>query len=250
MPFYLFEWCMEWASYIMSRQASFKVLEFIGRMSVLVAVIFYFLEADDRKQTAHRIAWHVINSANGQSGDGGRSDALEFLNRERVDLQHLDANNAFLQGINLPAAKLPFSNFRKASLSSANFQGAALVRTDFRDALLSKADLSYSYLWQANLRGALLTKSNLQEATLRMADLRGAFMLNTQLDGANIDLANFKGAKELSIDALKTAKKWELACYDKKIAFKLGLPISIKCDKYWDTVDSETGYNEDSEVDE
>src|SRR4051794_28916557 len=74
-PFVWAEWLMDWASYWMGELALFKVLEYLGKLSIIVAVIFYFLEAPTRRNQAQYDAWRVITSNEGKTGSGGRIQA-------------------------------------------------------------------------------------------------------------------------------------------------------------------------------
>jgi hypothetical protein len=80
------EWLLQWTAYYLSRWAFLEVLEYLGVLSVLVAVIFYFSEAGDRTKQKHYQAWQVINTAQGKGGSGGRIEALQELNMDGVPL--------------------------------------------------------------------------------------------------------------------------------------------------------------------
>jgi len=73
LPFYSMEWVFDWTAYILSRWAFLEVLEYLGSLSVLVAVIFYFGESGDRRKQKHYQAWQVINTAQGKGGSGAAS---------------------------------------------------------------------------------------------------------------------------------------------------------------------------------
>src|SRR5271170_984867 len=133
------DWCMEWAAWALGNWALLEVLEYLSTFSVLVAVIFYFAGSGDRTRQRHYAAWAVINSAQGKGGSGGRIEALEELNRDRVPLIGLEGSMAFLQGVQL-------SN---AMLSRCSFQAA-----DLRQSILRSSDLSFCNLRSANFRNA------------------------------------------------------------------------------------------------
>jgi hypothetical protein len=181
-PFVAFEWMWEWVAYVLSRWSFLAVLEYLGTFSVLVAVIFYFSESGDRIKQRHYQAWQVINTAQGKGGSGGRIEALQELNADKVPLVGVDVSSAFLQGLNLSGANLMRSdfssadlrnsklsqvNFTLANLNSANLRGAALDRTDFTQANLGNADLNGSNLDGANLAGAVLDDADLRRANVR-----------------------------------------------------------------------------------
>ena len=46
-----FEWCCEWASYWLSRWAFLEVLEYVGKLGILLAVVAYLYPGcEERKQ--------------------------------------------------------------------------------------------------------------------------------------------------------------------------------------------------------
>lgn len=55
----------------------------LEQIAVIGAVLFWFSEAPDRTKERHYRAWELINSARGSTGDGGRIDALQDLNRHQ-----------------------------------------------------------------------------------------------------------------------------------------------------------------------
>ena len=59
-------------------------IEYAGSLSILVAVVFWFTEADRRTHQRHYQAWQVINTAKGKGGNGGRMVALAATHAVRV----------------------------------------------------------------------------------------------------------------------------------------------------------------------
>jgi uncharacterized protein YjbI with pentapeptide repeats len=185
----------EWTAYALSRWSFLEVLEYLGSLSVLIGVIFYFSESGDRVKQRHYQAWQVINTAQGKGGSGGRIEALQELNSDKVPLVGVDASSAFLQGIHLKHASL-----LRADLSAADLRGSALA----------DADLTFANLHSANLRG-----SNLENATLSDANLSDSDLVNSNLSNANLDSvdltsadlrnANLQGIQWQHISAIKSA---------------------------------------------
>src|SRR6266481_8884426 len=134
LPFIAIEWIWEWAAFALSNWAFLEVLEYLSSFSVLIAVIFYFSESGDRVKARHYQAWQVINTAQGKGGSGGRIEALQELNEDKVPLVGVDVSDAYLQEVRLIDADLR--------------------RSDFRGADLRKAVLRHSDLEGANLRSA------------------------------------------------------------------------------------------------
>ena len=157
-----------------NRWSFLEVLEYLGSLSVLVGVIFYFSESGDRIKQRHYQAWQVINTAQGKGGSGGRIEAMQELNADRVPLVGVDASLAFLQGIHLEGASL-----LRADLSAA----------DLRGSVLRSADLTFANLHSANFR-----VSSLQNADFTFANLSDTDLVGSDLTGAKFDSADLSSA--------------------------------------------------------
>ncbi len=195
LPFHALEWFLQWSAYYLSRWALLEVLEYLSVLSVLVAVIFYFTESGDRQKQKHYQAWQVINTAQGKGGSGGRIEALQELNADRVPLVGVNATGAFLQGIQMATANLFRADLEAADLRDSNWEGADLEYANLRSANFR----------QANLRRVKLAGADLTDADLVNADLQGADLSGTNL--ANVDLrnANLAGAQWRKIRSLEKA---------------------------------------------
>jgi hypothetical protein len=195
LPLALIEWWLSWVAYLLSNWAFLEVLEYAGSLSILVVVVLYFVERPDRIKQKHYQAWQVINTAQGKGGSGGRIEALEELNADRVPLVGVDAQGAFLMGLRLDGAPL----------ARANFAGA-----DLRGCHLRSTDLDYARLTGANFRGCDLENANLEHSDLSDADLTGASLAGARLAGANLTNADLhecdlKGIRWKDIEAIKSA---------------------------------------------
>ncbi|WP_348265047.1 pentapeptide repeat-containing protein [Telmatobacter sp. DSM 110680] len=185
LPLRRIEWLWEWAAYGLSRWSFLEVLEYLGSLSVLIGVIFYFSESGDRIKQRHYQAWQVINTAQGKGGSGGRIEALQELNADKIPLVGVDASTAFLQGIHLEHA-----NLLRADLSAADLRGSQL----------RAADLSYANLHAANFRGSNLANTTLSNANLGDSDLVGSNLSGAKLDGADLTSSDLRYADLESID--------------------------------------------------
>jgi hypothetical protein len=205
LPFITFEWIWDWIAYLLSCWSFIDVLDYVGRFSILVAVIFYFAGAGDRIKQRHYQAWQVINTAQGKGGSGGRIEALQELNADRVPLVGMDVSSAFLQGLklenaNLLRADLSGADVRRSDLRSADFTSANLHFANFRESFLENAsfrsaDLTDVDLWGSDLRGASFDDADLSGADLRYAELGNIrWEQMKKLTGANI--AGIKHAPE------------------------------------------------------
>src|SRR4029077_12039906 len=203
LPFVAVEWLCEWVAFALSNWTFLEILEYLGSFSVLVAVIFYFSESGDRVKQKHYQAWQVINTAQGKGGSGGRIEALQELNTDRIPLVAVDVSGAFLQGINLAKARLLRSNFNSADLRDSDFHLA-----DFTDADLKSANFRGSNLSKANFLRADLSGSDLGDADLAEANLAGANLDDADLGGANLTGLQWQkiaSAKNATIEGVKNA---------------------------------------------
>jgi len=192
VPFLAAEWVWQWVVFLLSNWSFLEVLENLGSLSVLVAVILFFSESGDRLKQKHYQAWQVINGAQGKGGSGGRIEALQELNADRVPLIGVDVSGAFLQGAQLEGARLVRSDFHGADAREANFQAA-----DFTDANLVATNLRGSRCHRASFRGATLDDADFFGADLSGADLDGATLAAADLRYANLDAIGWKEIQSL-----------------------------------------------------
>lgn len=176
VPFYRLSWASDWAAYTLGKWPLVELLEYLGSFSILFVAIFYFAGASDRMKQKHYQAWQVINTAEGKGGNGGRIDALQELNDDRVPLIGVEATNAYLEGVRLEKAQARRANFSSSDLRGAKFKQARLYDADFhwanlRGADLRECNLSGSQWDDADLVGANLAGADLAQVSLERADL-------------------------------------------------------------------------------
>lgn len=200
-PFLAIGWTWGWIAYCISKSTVLQVLEYVRGFGVVIAVALYFYESGDRIKQKHYQAWEVINTAQGKGGNGGRIDALQELDADRVPLVGVDVSGAFLQGTHLEKAYLARSNFSgadvrsavfessdfsDADLRSANFRECNCAHVSFRRSILDDADF-----WGADLTGVDLTDVTLANTDLSNADLRGIEWKHIKI----LKMANIYGVK-------------------------------------------------------
>ncbi len=181
VPFHAVEYVFDWTSYLLSNWAFLETLEYLGSLSVLIAVIFYFGESGARVRQAHYQAWQVINTAQGKGGSGGRIEALEELAKDKVSLTGVDVSGAFLRGVHLERANLIRANFHNADARKSE-----LAHADLSDGMLSGANFRESDLQNAKLTGAQLEDASLVRADLTHADFSGAVLDNADMRDADL----------------------------------------------------------------
>lgn len=198
LPFTALEWIWEWIAFALGNWAFLEVLERLGSFSILVAVIFYFADAGNRVKQRHYQAWQVINTAQGKGGSGGRIEALQELNTDKVPLVGVDVSSAFLQGLQLKNANLLRSNFSAADLRNSNLTGCNFTLADLNS---------------ANLRGAELDHANFSQADLRNSDLMGSSLAGADLSGAALDESDLRSAdlRDVQWQHLRSVKRANVA---------------------------------------
>jgi hypothetical protein len=157
-----------------------------------------------RTKASHYAAWQLVNSAQGKGGSGGRIDALQDLVRDRVSLEQVNLETAWLDSVNLPHANLRFANLKGAQLSNANLEGANLAYAELRGAIvmftnLRNSDLQFGnfaggYLKYSKLHNAILIGANLENANLRGADMSGSNLAGANVRGVDLSYANLRDA--------------------------------------------------------
>ena len=200
VPFIALEWIWEWMAYWLSGWAFFEVLEYVERLGILVAIIFYFVDSGNRTKQRHYQAWQVINTAQGKGGSGGRVEALQELLGDKVSLVGLDVNGAYLYRVRLDKARLDRSNFHGVDARGGSFQ---------------QAKMEFANLSSANVRGGNFSKADLKNADLQDADLMGANFSDADLgetDLSRTDLreADFSRTKWQEISAIKLANVYNV----------------------------------------
>jgi hypothetical protein len=187
-PFLWFDWSMAWLVYFCSKVSFFKVLEYLGKLSIVAAIFLYVKEAPERKQRALADAWLLMNSGNGGQGIAGRYQALQYLAHE---------------GVPLEGVRIWIANASGIDLHTANLQRAYIVSSVFNNSNLSSADLT-----EADLQNTLFAGANFSHAIF---------------SDANLLCSDFRGARGLTVEQIKKGKNWEAGIYDQKFRVSLGL---------------------------
>jgi len=203
IPFIAVEWIGDWTAFLLSNWSFLEVLDYLGTFSVLIAVIFYFSESGDRIKQRHYQAWQVINTAQGKGGNGGRIEALQELNADKVPLVGVDVSSAFLQGLDLHGANLMRSDFSAADLRDSNLVSVDFTLTNLNSANLRNAHLDHAKFAQVDLRNCDLTEASLIGADLTGAALDGSDLRQTDLSG--VVWQHIKSVKGANIAAVRNA---------------------------------------------
>ncbi|MBH8553799.1 pentapeptide repeat-containing protein [Nostocaceae cyanobacterium CENA357] len=214
---------IEHLNHLISQMDILPMLDNLGRLSILVAVILYINDTlQDKIEPKYR-AWEIINSGK-EEIKSGNNLALEDLVKQGVSLRNIKAPGADLSNINLSNidlaeadlsgsvlknadlsnAKLQRANLRKANLTSVQFRHKNSLKkinnsnlltrlftrsrnaADLTEADLTEAKLIKADLSEADLTKAKLIKADLTEVNLTKANLPDAKLINADLRGANL----------------------------------------------------------------
>lgn len=195
------EWLCEWIAYLLSNWTFLQILDYVRGFGVIVIVVFYFYDSGNRVKQRHYQAWQVINTAQGKGGNGGRIEALEELNEDRVSLVGVDVSGAFLQGLHLEKGDLA-----RAILNAADVRNAIVVSSDLRDADLRFANFRECDCVRTSFRGAMLDEADFWGANLSGVDLTEASLVNTDLRNTNLLGIKWKGIKTLKMADIAGAR--------------------------------------------
>lgn len=211
--------------------AFIQVLDSVGKLGILIALITFFLEIPKRNEQSKLEAerrqfeyWKAIDSAKSTSEvspDGRFTSyalrmALQNLVEEQdplgepLKIRNVDFSGADLHEINLAGADLMISQFRYSNLSEANLRSTNLCKCTFARARLLGTDFSEADLTGTAFRDALYDKHtkfpkgfnpNIMgmykiepKASLSEANLAYAMLWEADLERANLQRANLKGA--------------------------------------------------------
>jgi Pentapeptide repeats (8 copies) len=188
-PLLWIDWACQWLAYLAGNLAVFRVLEYAGKLTVLIALIAWIADYPERQRTAIRGAWSVVNAKG-----GGRKDSLEYLAARQVDLKGLFGGGGDFTGIGLKGRDLRWSdledaNFEDAKLDGVNPQGSRLSGASFKNASLAHSSFRYSRLHPK--------VPNFEDADIDGADFRDITVLDAGV-----------------YRTLATAHNWQSALFD------------------------------------
>lgn len=225
----LMDWCASLNQKCKSTERRFdqcailNILGHAGRpaafLTIIAGMVFYMIgcpkrqmQAEDQRRTTHYQAWQIIKSGMGQRSSGGRVQALQDLNKDKVSLAGVDISKAYLLDLNLKNA-----NLTEAILTDANLPGAILSNANLTEANFYFADLTGADLSDADLTGTFLQLTNFAEANLSHANLNNIRFWQEikSIEKANIyDVKNppdgfVEWAKEQGAVSIKDDREWE-----------------------------------------
>ena len=170
----------------------------LAAVALLMAVIQFGLEYEDRINERTVRAWQLVTTP--ASGNSGKIDALEYLNKEDgLCIEWIQYKKDpvclidFKPRIPLVGIDLSPRNTGRAGLSQHPV-GVYLAGVNLNHANLNRANLSGAYLKEADLTGAGLAGAMLNGADLRGADLTSADLTSADLTSADLSGTNLTGA--------------------------------------------------------
>jgi Pentapeptide repeats (9 copies) len=183
------DWHKKRPKNILRRYITKTIFRVGAATTILLGLSQFVLSLPGSERQKYFQAWQVINTAQKQSGTGGRNEALEYLNKEKsfwyTPRCKDDSKNNCLVGIIIEGANLQNVNLESANLTSSEFRN-----TSFRDAHLKKADFT-----DAHLEKAYFIRAHLEGATFNKSDVKGAVFIDAHLENAIVEEKFFKEAK-------------------------------------------------------
>ncbi|WP_273994023.1 pentapeptide repeat-containing protein [Vibrio parahaemolyticus] len=178
-----------------------RLLGTLGNFALILTIILFIFETQNMEHSRTVAAWQLLTTK--ASGNSGKIEALEYLNKEEHDLRGIDLSVPieYPMGVYLRGAELPGVNFSRSNLTFVNLSEANLV-----DSYLYRVNLNNSSLSFANLTG-----SNLKKADLTCSTLTGANLKNANLYKTNLFKVNILDVKNLTCGELKSATNWKTA---------------------------------------
>ena len=153
------------------------------------------------------------------------------LDLSKTDLRQLQAEKAYLEGVDLFGSHLEGSSLTEAHLEGSSLTEVHLERADLSGTYLERADLFRTHLEGArlsgaHLEGARLLGTHLEGALLSGAHLEDVFLLAVHLEGATLsgahlerayilgeDLSQVLGLTQAQLDSVRTDKDTKLPHY-------------------------------------
>lgn len=164
---------------------------FAGAVPVVVGMVNYIAEGDDRALARYLQAWQVLSASGDKDGNHGQREAVQLL-----------VNG----GQSLQSRRFKGVDFTRLCLKRANFSYTAVIGSNF-----AHADLRY-----ANFRNACLDGTRLQGADLHGADFTGACVFTDVNTGVPMRADEARGFKP---DDEKCLKKLEGADVQQRCDF-------------------------------
>jgi Pentapeptide repeats (8 copies) len=155
-----------------------KILLFSGAsLSALFTFVNFISGLKGAERQKYLQAWQVINTAKDQPGNGGRTEALEYLNKENNFFyapKCKDDNGCLvgikIQGANLKKVNLEGANLKSSEFRGTNFEGADLRRATFENAHLEGAVFTGAKVEGTTFVGAIFCKTTMADGTQKTTD--------------------------------------------------------------------------------
>jgi hypothetical protein len=207
-----FEWLCECASYGLSRLAFLKVLEYLGKLTILISLILWIYPgwkerrqgtesakqaAADARISRHYVAWQTINSAMGKPGNGGRADALHDLSQDGIPMDGISlAGHVVLLGpLNLANARMARADFSDAEFEKVSFEGAEFMMSKWDNAKSAYCDFRGASFWGVAFNSSSFSLCDFGYAGEGKTQRASDFLVNFQGGRSQFTMCNFAGAE-------------------------------------------------------
>ena len=145
-----------------------SIAEALGKLTVVVGILSYIIEAPERAKQQHYQAWQLINGARTSPGEAGRSIAIGVLVGDHVPLIDLDLKKGNFQDKDFRGAQMPGVDFTEANVDRVNFS----CKTGF---YVSEHWIpGFDYCLPTNLQAARFATERIIKANFDYANLKDA----------------------------------------------------------------------------
>jgi len=216
--FFLFktiEWILEWLSIYLKRWAFLDILDRLGRLSILVAIITWFIQLPVQKEKEHQNiisnAWTVLNTAQGKFGSGGREKAINDLIKEGVSLYGVNLSNGYYKLLKLSGQNMERSNFENSYILDPKIIDCGFIDANFDNAEIVDAFIMACSFQRASFVNAIfngdccLDNSSFEEAYCKGIEI------NSSLSGTDFTATDLRGSNLSNISSWKEIKSIRFA---------------------------------------
>ena len=146
-----------------------SIAEILGKLTVVVGIFDFVIEAPDRAKQRHYQAWQLLNVAREAHGDAGRRIALRDLIKDHVSLTELSLAGGNFDGMDFRSMIAPGLDLTGAKIGDADFScKSGIFLNDYWRP-------SYSSCWTTDLSGARI-ETEIVGVNFFHADLRGTVL--------------------------------------------------------------------------
>jgi uncharacterized protein YjbI with pentapeptide repeats len=205
-----FEWCCEWISCWLSRWAFLEVLEYLGKLTILISLILWIYpgfeerkqatesakqSAADARKSRHYVAWQTLNSAMGKPGNAGRADALQDLSQDGIPMDgiSLSGHVVLLGPLNLANARMASADFSDAQFEKINCSNAEFMMSKWDNAKSIYCDFRGASFWAVTFKDVTFNSCDFGYTDQGKTQRPSVFIMQFAGNHSEFMMCNFAG---------------------------------------------------------